>query len=77
MFDINGDSFIDIKDLKNYFTLLLRDSKEVEKIKIIDNLAKTILNEFKANDLHYMIDKNNFQKILWSSSFAVNLIIDP
>lgn len=78
LFDINKDGNICYKDLKNYFTIFFKDYDLENKNNVIQNLALTILSEYKSSDFKaHFIDLNNFQKVLWSANFISNLTIEP
>jgi hypothetical protein len=77
IFDINKDGKICIKDLKNFYTILLKDTLIENKYEKIDKLSLNVISEFREDDVGYEIDFNNFQKILWSTNFITNLTIEP
>jgi Ca2+-binding EF-hand superfamily protein len=77
IFDINKDGKICIKDLKNFYSILLKNTPLENKYDKIDKLSLNVISEFREDDVGYEIDFNNFQKILWSTNFISNLTIEP
>lgn len=77
IFDINKDSKICIRDLKNFHCMIFKGVPFEKKSQTMDKFAMNILNEFKEGDKNFEIDFNNFQKILWSTNFISNLTIEP